>query len=234
MKIALLEKYIKQEFSSITKLCGRKKGAHLLDCGCGAGEITIRVADTIGAREIYGIELDGERAKKAKQKGIKVYSCDLNSQFPFKSNFFDIVVSRQVIEHLIDIDNFVKEIYRVLKPDGYAVVSTINLASWPNVLALVVGFQPFSSQLSAEYEMGNPLSPVYGKKIVPPHNPYVIHKKIFAYQGLKEFFTWHGFVLDKIVGAGYFPFPPKLASVLSYLDKLHAHFIIIKARKPIK
>lgn len=45
----------------------------------------------------------------------------------FEDNQFDTVVSFQVIEHIPDDDLFLKEIQRVLKPGGVAIVSTPNI-----------------------------------------------------------------------------------------------------------
>lgn len=69
---------------------------------------------------------------------------DLDAPLPFEDGAFDLVVSNQVLEHLVDTDLFVSEIRRLLRPGGVAVVSTENLASWHNVAALVLGWQPFS------------------------------------------------------------------------------------------
>lgn len=230
----LFQNLYHQDVLAILKLLEMKKGARLLDVGCGAGEITMRMGESISTDEMSGIEFDAKRARKAKQKGINVCLGDLNSSFPFKSDFFDVIISRQVIEHLVNVDNFAKEIYRVLKPGGYAVVSTPNLSSWPNVLSLILGYQPFSSQLSSEFEIGNPLSPQYATKISPPHDPYTSHKKMFSYQGFRQFFTVHGFFVDKIIGVGYVPFPSSFASILALLDGRHAQLIVLKGRKPVK
>ena len=52
---------------------------------------------------------------------------DFNSQkLPFKSNFFDVIISLAVIEHIENIDNFVGEAFRVLRPGGIFYLSTPN------------------------------------------------------------------------------------------------------------
>lgn len=52
--------------------------------------------------------------------------------------------------------------------------------------------------------------------------------RIFSYQALKEIFEVHGFKVESILGAGYFPLP----SVLAKIDKMHAKWLTIKIRKP--
>lgn len=55
----------------------------------------------------------------------------LNKNIPpltdFEDNSFDTVVTQQVIEHIENDDLFVKEIHRVLKPGGVAVITTPNI-----------------------------------------------------------------------------------------------------------
>ena len=82
-----------------------------------------------------------------------------NDRLPYDDESFDVVCSNQVIEHLARTDNFVSEILRVLRPGGYAVTSTENLASWHNIAALALGWQPFSlSNVSKVLGLGNPLA----------------------------------------------------------------------------
>ncbi|MFN6992331.1 MAG: methyltransferase domain-containing protein, partial [Fervidobacterium sp.] len=67
---------------------------------------------------------------------------DLNKSFPLKNESFDTVVSMDVIEHLYDVDNFLSEIYRILKNGGKAIISTPNLISWRNRLNILLGKNP--------------------------------------------------------------------------------------------
>jgi 2-polyprenyl-3-methyl-5-hydroxy-6-metoxy-1,4-benzoquinol methylase len=55
--------------------------------------------------------------------------CDLGDRVPFDAGTVDVVHYNKVIEHLRGTDYFMAEIRRILRPDGYAVVSTNNLAS---------------------------------------------------------------------------------------------------------
>jgi SAM-dependent methyltransferase len=149
----------------------------------------------------------------------------LSQALPYEDGTFDLVVSNQVIEHLPDTDTFVREAFRVLKPGGRAVVSTENLASWHNVASLFLGWQPFSLTNVSEDAMavGNPLGLHRGEE-----GERRGHLRVFAYRGLRELFALHGFAVEGILGAGYYPLPGSFAR----LDPRHAHFLALGARRP--
>jgi|CXWL01.1.fsa_nt_gi SAM-dependent methyltransferase len=67
---------------------------------------------------------------------------DLEKPFTEKSNHYDLVIALEIIEHLFDTDQFLSEIRRVLKPSGYLILSTPNLASLTNRVKLLFGFYP--------------------------------------------------------------------------------------------
>lgn len=125
------------------------------------------------------------------------------------------------------IDNFVSETFRVLKPGGYTITTTENGSSWHNILAAIMGWQTFSSSCCSikTLGLGNPLALHRG----PSNHPVsMTHKVIFNFLGFKEIYQIHGFNQLEILGSGYYP----LFSALGNLDKRHAHFLALKARKP--
>src|SRR5438128_2707496 len=109
----------------------------LLDLGSWTGESLEKYAPQ-GAT-VIGLEYDHEAGREAIDRGVLSIRSNLNGGFPCRPNMFDVVTSNQVIEHLADTDNFVAEILRVLKPGGWAVVSTENASSWHNIAALMMG-----------------------------------------------------------------------------------------------
>jgi len=127
----------------ILELATPCRGARLLDLGCSDGTFTIELAARIGAADVHGVEFVGALADAAAARGISISKESLEGQLPFPSDYFDVVHSNQVIEHLVHTDTFVKEIARVLKPSGYALISTNNLASWHNVFSLLLPCSPF-------------------------------------------------------------------------------------------
>jgi SAM-dependent methyltransferase len=197
----------------------------ILDLGCDDGELTLRLAAAAGARRTVGVEMVAERAELAAARGIDVHIASLNDAIPLEDASVDLVVSNQVIEHLADTDRFVREIHRVLRVGGKAVVSTENLASWHNIAALVFGWQPFSltNVSSQSAGLGNPLAVHRGDSFAKAWE----HLRVFAYRGLRELFELHGFAVQDVLGAGYYPLP---ASVGRRLPR-HAAFLTIVARK---
>lgn len=199
----------------------------LLDLGCDDGLWTMRLANAIGAREVHGVEVVEEQARKAEANGVRVVGADLNRPLDIlPSQHFDVVHANQVIEHVSSVDLFVSEVYRLLKPGGYAVVSTENGSSWHNVFAATMGWQIFSlTNVSAlKAGLGNPFAIQRGGT---PYTGTWTHKTVFNYRGLIEMFEAHGFRSVEVAGAGYFPLP----AFLGRLDRRHSAFITALARK---
>ena len=102
-----------------------------------------------------------------------------------------------MIEHLRGTDNFLRESARVVRPGGTVVHSTNNLASWHNVFALVLGWQPLPAHVSDEIILGNPANP-YGGSEAPVEGQ--THLRIFTGRALADLAEHHG--LDVQGGQG--------------------------------
>lgn len=98
----------------------------LLELGCGEGrgvELLAPLASSyVGIDKIKPI-IDG---LKDKFQGYKFLD-GVFPPFPFEDNQFDTIVTFQVIEHVKKDEDFIKEIHRVLKPGGRALVTTPNI-----------------------------------------------------------------------------------------------------------
>jgi 2-polyprenyl-3-methyl-5-hydroxy-6-metoxy-1,4-benzoquinol methylase len=116
-------------------------GNKVLDIGCYSGTIGSTLIKE--GNEVYGIEINQEVAEIASQKGLKIKIQDIESRFDFEDNFFDVVVAAEIIEHILDTDFFIDEIKRVLKPNGFLVISTPNVASLGRRLFLLIGENPY-------------------------------------------------------------------------------------------
>ncbi|HLT08991.1 MAG TPA: class I SAM-dependent methyltransferase [Cyclobacteriaceae bacterium] len=100
---------------------------NLLEVGCGEGrgvEVLLSEVDTY-----HGLDKIKEVIERLRGKYPQV-KFEQAVIPPFKtipSHTYDTVISFQVIEHIKDDKLFLKEIYRVLKPGGKAIISTPNI-----------------------------------------------------------------------------------------------------------
>lgn len=203
-----------------------RPGSTLLDLGCGDGALTAAVAARVGARRILGVELAPEAIIQARANGVEVVEADLDSSLPFEDASFDVIHSNQVIEHLSDTDTFLAEIRRLLRPDGYALVSTNNLASWHNIVSLMIGWQPPPCQVSDWVNVGNPMNYMEG------YNGGRVrqHRRLFTTRALRELAEFHGLRAELAVVVGFYPLPRRLAQLAARVDRTHGAYLIQRYR----
>ena len=207
--------------------------ATLLDLGCGDGNFTIMLAKKLSTSNVFGIDIVDKNVEQSVVKGIKCRQVNLDSaKFPFENDTFDAICASQILEHVSDTDGFIKEAYRILKPGGYIVLSTPNLASWHCMIFLIFGYQPAYCDISDEFTAAGCLIPAWAGNF--EKNPgFPNHRRVFTLSSLKFFLKYHGFIVEKTAGSGYFPFPSYIARLICVIDKIHASYVAIKARKPL-
>lgn len=97
----------------------------VLDIACGEGYGSNLLAQN--ASYVHGVDIDEQTIilanKKYKKKNLN-YTVGDTSKIPFDNNFFDVVVSYETIEHHDQHHEMIKEIKRVLKPNGKIIIST--------------------------------------------------------------------------------------------------------------
>ncbi|OGI67958.1 hypothetical protein A2738_03875 [Candidatus Nomurabacteria bacterium RIFCSPHIGHO2_01_FULL_42_15] len=110
-------------------MAGREFGNDVLDVGAGKGEFT----DMLSKRgyRVNCVEGTKKLFEELKEKGYKSVLVDLEEEkLPFPDNSFDLVVSLEVIEHLWNTDHYLSELKRVVKPNGYVIITTPNYNYW--------------------------------------------------------------------------------------------------------
>jgi methionine biosynthesis protein MetW len=99
------------------------KHKRILSVGCGPGyDIDFLVEDN----QVEGIDIMHEAVVEAEKRGIRAMVWNAEKGLPYRDEQFDIVVCKEVLEHLIDPNFVLKEIRRVMKKDGYAFLSVPN------------------------------------------------------------------------------------------------------------
>ena len=97
----------------------------VIDVGCGMGYGTAHLAEV--AKSIVGIDISQSAIRWARRRyqGVRYVRMDAQHlEFPDRS--FDLIVSTENFEHLADQQGHVKELARILRPDGLCFVATPN------------------------------------------------------------------------------------------------------------
>lgn len=105
-----------------------KKHGRLLDLGCSTG-IFLNGFKGSPNWNLFGVEINKKAAHIAQNKGLNVFTGTLE-EANFPNEYFDVVTMWDVLEHLHDPASSLKEIYRILKPDGILVIRVPNENSW--------------------------------------------------------------------------------------------------------
>ena len=134
--------YIKE---SIKEKFGKKKeptvlkNFKILDIGCGGG-LLCEPLSKLGAR-VVGIDASEKNIKiaktHAKKNNLKIdYYCASPENFISKKKF-DVVLNMEIVEHVEDVNLFLKESSKFLKKDGIMFVATLNKTLKSYIFAIV-------------------------------------------------------------------------------------------------
>lgn len=112
-----------------------RRGARLLDVGCGPGSITAGLARLVAPGEVVGVDASEEvlataRTHLAEQgvDNVELHAADVYA-LPFPDDSFDVAHAHQVHQHLADPVAALTEIRRVLKPEGLVAVRDVDFAT---------------------------------------------------------------------------------------------------------
>lgn len=108
----------------ILSAAGNRIQGRVLENGCGVGLYLQHLAPHVGS--IIGLEYDLERAKEAHQRAPQLINAAAE-ELPLTHGSFDVILSHEVLEHVMDDRRSVEEMLRVLEPGGIIVLFVPNL-----------------------------------------------------------------------------------------------------------
>lgn len=155
------------------------RGARVLDVGCGLGAYVAAFA--ADGAHAFGVDVDAEKLVEAQRaKNLTRLTCAVSEALPFPDDFFDAVLLHEVIEHVADDAQTIREAHRVCKPGGCVILFA------PNRL---YPFETHGAYFGTRYVFGNIplinwLPDVLRNKLAPHVRAYTIRHLRVLFAGL--------------------------------------------------
>lgn len=113
------------------------QGKKVLDLGCRDGMLTSFYAE---GNEVMGADID-QKALELIQQKLKIQTrwLDLNSEWPFEEESFDVIVACEIMEHLFFLDSFLHSVFKTLKKGGIFIGSVPNAFRMRNRMKFLFG-----------------------------------------------------------------------------------------------
>lgn len=173
-------------FSSKT---GDLKGKAVLDLGCGGGLLAEKFASE-GAL-VTGVDLSPVAIEAAKK-----HACSSNLQIEYRvvsaaqlskeaQEKFDIVVCAEVLEHVDDLNGFLRDSLSMLKPGGLFFFGTINKTVKARLLALFIAEDVLGMVPKGTHDYNRFVKPSILKEILESNGVEIMELKGMTYDPLR-------------------------------------------------
>ena len=166
-----------------------QKYEKIIDIAAGMGIVAKRIQDNYPCYILCN-DISTESLKNLKANGLNTISFDLDNPekpFPFPDETFDAIISLATIEHMINVDQHMLEIKRILKKGGHLYISAPNYSSVHFVIPYLLHGRSFH----------NPMSHGVDKY------EFYAHVRYFTYKTLLEYISSFGFKAQIV----YLPLP---------------------------
>ncbi len=197
--------------NEIFRFLDLKKDSELIDVGCASGHQVFKAAEI--CKYAVGVDVGVEFIDTAKR--IKTENNIHNTEFiltegdkiSFPDNRFDRLICSEVLEHVLDLDGFYKEIMRVVKPGGVMVLTVPN---WNNRGTLYKRIKDFFKPV--------PFVPItdFSMEGIKKHGD--AHVRQFNLKTFKELAEKHGLRVEYVGGAAFID-GPKIGPIIRIINK---------------
>lgn len=109
----------------------------VLDIGCGYGAYYDRLNPRFPDLSYYGVDLSEGMLRQHAAYETGRLTVGEATQLPFTSGSFDVVMANHMLYHIPDLEAAMREIKRVLKPDGVLMATTHSIQTMPELRMLI-------------------------------------------------------------------------------------------------
>ena len=140
-------------------------GSNVLEIGCGSGRFALQVAESVGCN-ILGTDINDAGIANANSLAharslsdrVRFEKCDASKALPYASATFDAVMANDVLCHIPGRDTVLREVHRILKPQGRLLFSDAL------IIGGVVSHQEIATRSSIGYYLFTP--PGYNEQLI--------------------------------------------------------------------
>lgn len=206
----------------------------ILDIGCGVGAFVRRLGEF--SAEIYGTDIDRESVRRGSE-ALPNLALALGEHMPFKSGSFDVILLHEVLEHVNNDAETLREARRLLAPGGRIVIFC------PNRL---YPFETHGIFLGKRYVFGNVpfvnwLPDAVRNRLVPHARTYTKTRlrRVYRRAGLRPLvhtYVFPGFdhvmasrkIVGKALKAALYPFESTRLRIFGL-----SHFVVLVDETPV-
>ncbi len=154
---------------SILKRNGISADHKVLEVGCGPGYYLQAIMDAFPGIHLSACDSSPEMAiegqKLIGEENASVYHCSPDEMLE-KGECFDWVIVRYVLQHVEDMESFLKDCYKLLRPSGTLVVIDVDASLWGAAVPSIPTFEVLYRKMEIFQNMqgGNRM---VGRKLIP-------------------------------------------------------------------
>jgi SAM-dependent methyltransferase len=158
-----------------------RTGLDILVLGCGTGSDCWHLTSE---HQVCGLDISESGIAIARAHGIDATLTSVTEPFPYPDSSLDIVVAKDILEHILDPLSVMKEVKRVLRPQGQLVTLIPNQFYWYFRMRYLFGngliWKTFMHDQTETFEEWN-----------------YIHVRFFTWSGVQRFLNAAGFQVTK-------------------------------------
>jgi ubiquinone/menaquinone biosynthesis C-methylase UbiE len=173
----------RQRFALEMVEAGAPRDSKVLDAGCGPGEMARKL--TRRGYEVWGVDIAEPMIRYARERcGSGRFQAGDLEHLPFRDSTFEAVVCLGVVEYLETDERSLREIWRVLRPGGRAVISTSSaIAPLYHLDRMLIGLTAAARPMHhfVKYRLRGRLAPVHQA----PWGGFAHHRRFYRGRWLR-------------------------------------------------